>query len=171
MWVVRESWIRILLIIEDSSGRLSHYITKGSLAETAHHSLFSHIQTTCQLNVPLLLLLLVVLLGLWSLTLGKGLDITFIASSLLTTVSVLICQPVIGTDGQTLMFLMTPLKTLVMWLLSFDWLKLMFHILGLHDLVNTRRRVSQRMLDCLQLTNYQAGLLSRGVVTNTTSNH
>ena len=30
-------------------------------------------------------------------------------------------------------------------------------------MVNARRRVSQRMLDRLQLTNYQAGLLSRGV--------
>ena len=38
-----------------------------------------------------------------------------------------------------------------------------FSHLGLHDLVNAGRRVSQRMLDHLQLTNYQARLLSRGV--------
>ena len=43
---------------------------------------------------------------------------------------------------------------------GFVWLT---HLLGLHNLVNTRRRVSQRTLDRLQLTSYQAGLLSRGV--------
>ena len=43
---------------------------------------------------------------------------------------------------------------------GFVWLT---HLLGLHDLMNARRRVSRRMLDCLQLTSYQAGLLSRGV--------
>ena len=30
-------------------------------------------------------------------------------------------------------------------------------------MINAGRRISRRMLDCLQLTNYQAGLLSRGV--------
>ena len=43
---------------------------------------------------------------------------------------------------------------------GFVWLT---HLLGLHDLVNAGRRVSRRMLDRLQLTSYQAGLLSRGV--------
>ena len=43
---------------------------------------------------------------------------------------------------------------------GFVWLT---HLLGLHDLVNTGRRVSQRMLDRLQLTSCQAGLLSRGI--------
>ena len=43
---------------------------------------------------------------------------------------------------------------------GFVWLT---HLLGLHDLMNAGRRVSRRMLDCLQLTSYQAGLLSRGV--------
>ena len=43
---------------------------------------------------------------------------------------------------------------------GFVWLT---HLLGLHDLVNAGRRVSHRMLDHLQLTTYQAGLLSRGV--------
>ena len=50
-----------------------------------------------------------------------------------------------------------------MWLSSFIWLKLTNHILGLHDLIGAGRRVSRWMLDHLQLTNYQAGLLSRGV--------
>ena len=43
---------------------------------------------------------------------------------------------------------------------GFVWLT---HLLGLHDLVNTGRCVSRRTLDHLQLTSYQAGLLSRGV--------
>jgi hypothetical protein len=43
---------------------------------------------------------------------------------------------------------------------GFVWLT---HLLGLHDLVNTGRCVSRRMLDQLQLTQYQAGLLSRGI--------
>ena len=50
-----------------------------------------------------------------------------------------------------------------MWLSSFIWLKLTNHILGLHDLIGAGRHVSRRMLDRLQLTNYQPGLLSRGV--------
>ena len=43
---------------------------------------------------------------------------------------------------------------------GFVWLT---YLLGLHDLVNAGRRVSQRMLDHLQLTSYQDGLLTRGV--------
>src|ERR1700689_4918817 len=36
-------------------------------------------------------------------------------------------------------------------------------ILGLHDMIGATKRVSRKKLDSLQLTDYQAGLLSRGV--------
>ncbi len=36
-------------------------------------------------------------------------------------------------------------------------------VLDLHDLISAGKRVSRKKLDRLELTNYQAGLLSRGV--------
>lgn len=37
------------------------------------------------------------------------------------------------------------------------------YILGLHDMINVGKHIAHKTLDRLELTNYQSGLLSRGV--------